>query len=48
MHPNISSAKLLEKSGFQYEGRMRKTTLKDGKWMDDLMYSILNSEFKSK
>jgi RimJ/RimL family protein N-acetyltransferase len=48
MHPNISSAKLLEKSGFQYEGRMRKATLKDGKWMDALMYSILNSEFKSK
>ena len=48
MHPNISSAKLLEKSGFQYAGRMRRTTLKDGKWMDDLIYSILSSEFKSK
>ncbi len=48
MHPNIASAKLLEKSGFKYEGRMRKTTLKKGKWMDDLKYSILNSEFKTK
>ena len=46
MSPNISSAKLLEKSGFQYEGRMRKTTLRKGKWMDDLRYSILSSEFK--
>jgi len=48
MHPNISSAKLLEKSGFQYEGRMRKTITKDGKWMDNLIYSILSSEFKLK
>jgi len=48
MHPNIASAKLLERSGFKYEGRMRKTTLRRGKWMDDLRYSILNSEFKFK
>ena len=46
MHPNITLAKLLEKSGFKYEGRMRKTILRRGKWMDDLRYSILNSEFK--
>ena len=48
MHPNISSVKLLEKSGFQYEGRMRRTTLRKGKWMDDLRYSILSNEFESK
>jgi len=48
MHPNISSAKLLEKSGFQYEGRMRKANLRRGKWLDDLRYSILSSEFKQK
>lgn len=46
MHPNITSAKLLEKLGFKYEGRMRKTTLREGKWMDDLRYSILKEEFK--
>lgn len=46
MHPNISSAKLLEKSGFQYEGRMRKAILRKGKWMDELRYSILSSKFK--
>lgn len=45
-HPNISSAKLLEKLDFQCEGRMRKMILKDGKWMDVLVYSILSSEFK--
>lgn len=48
MHPNISSVKLLEKLSFKYEGRMRMAILKKGKWMDDLRYSILNSEFKSK
>ena len=42
----ISSIKLLEKSNFQYEGRMRRATLRKGKWMDDLRYSILSSEFK--
>jgi len=47
-HPNISSAKLLEKSGFQYEGQMRKAILKNNRWMDYLIYSILSSEFKSK
>ena len=46
MHPNTTSAKLLEKSGFQYEGRMRKTVFRKGKWMDELRYSILKEEFK--
>ena len=46
MHPNISSIKLLEKSSFQYEGRMRKAIFKNDKWMDILRYSILDSEFK--
>ena len=48
MHPNISSAKLLERSGFQYEGTMRKAILRRGKWMDCLSYSVLDCEFKSK
>ena len=47
MHPNIASAKLLEKSGFKYEGRTRKAVLRKGRWMDDLRYSILSNEFKS-
>jgi len=48
MHPNIASAKLLEKSGFKYEGRMRKTIFRRGKWFDDLIYSLLREEFKLK
>lgn len=45
MHPNIASSELLETCGFQYEGRMRKNTLKDGEWLDDLRYSILKEEW---
>lgn len=45
MHPNVASAKLLEKSGFKYEGRCRKTVLTGKNWMDDLIYSILKEEF---
>jgi len=48
MHPNIASAKLLEKSGFKYEGRMRKTTFRKGKWLDDLRYSILREELMTR
>jgi RimJ/RimL family protein N-acetyltransferase len=45
-HPNIASARLLERCGFKYEGRMRKSTFTNGKWMDDLMYAILKEEYK--
>lgn len=38
---NIASVKLLEKSGFKYEGRLRKAVYRNGKWMDYLLYSIL-------
>ena len=48
MHPNIASAGLLEKQGFKYEGRLRKATLREDKWMDELRYSILSNEFKFK
>jgi len=44
LHPNIASAKLLEKSGFRYEGKLRRSTLRRGKWYDDLCYGILKNE----
>jgi len=47
MHPNIASAKLLEKSGFKCEGTMRKSTFRNDKWMDNINYSILSNEFMS-
>lgn len=46
MHPNIASVKLLEKAGFKFEGRMRKSILKDGEWLDELRYSILEEEYR--
>jgi RimJ/RimL family protein N-acetyltransferase len=45
MHPNTASAKLLEKAGFELEGRMRKSVLKDGEWLDELRYSMLEEEY---
>jgi|WetSurMetagenome_2_1015567.scaffolds.fasta_scaffold337891_1 RimJ/RimL family protein N-acetyltransferase len=47
LHPNLASARVLEKAGFRYEGRLRKTTLRYGRWLDDLRYGILKEEFKS-
>jgi RimJ/RimL family protein N-acetyltransferase len=46
MHPNMASMKLLEKAGFKFEGRMRKSVLKDGEWLDELRYSILEEEYR--
>lgn len=46
MHPNIRSAKLLEKCGFHFEGRLRKAKLVRRHWIDDLIYSMLRSEFR--
>ena len=43
---NISSIKVLKKTNFKYEGLMRKTVLKLGKWQNQVMYSMLSSEFK--
>ncbi|MBI2583329.1 MAG: GNAT family N-acetyltransferase [Candidatus Aenigmarchaeota archaeon] len=47
MHPNKRSAELLERCGFRYEGRLRKNTFRNGRWMDDLRYGILREDYKS-
>jgi len=36
---NPASSKVLEKCGFQYEGRLKANVYKDGKVLDQLMYS---------
>ncbi len=43
---NITSARLLEKAGFSYEGRLRKNEFRNKRWCDELRYSILKEEFK--
>jgi RimJ/RimL family protein N-acetyltransferase len=43
---NIASQRVLEKSGFQREGTIRKGMLAWGKWVDLYIYSILREEWK--
>ena len=38
---NLASVRVLEKCGFQFEGRMRKNVIKDGVVLDSLLYAIL-------
>lgn len=38
---NPASARVLEKAGYIYEGRLRKSVLKDGQLIDELVYSII-------
>jgi RimJ/RimL family protein N-acetyltransferase len=45
-HPNTASAKLLEKSGFKLEARLRKIAFHRRQWYDDLCYGILKEEFR--
>jgi ribosomal-protein-alanine N-acetyltransferase len=47
-HPaNIASARVLEKIGMSYEGRIRDHLLVQGAWRDSLSYSILEPEWRS-
>jgi RimJ/RimL family protein N-acetyltransferase len=39
--PNRASARVLEKAGYQLEGRMRHSTIKDGKILDQLLYAYV-------
>ncbi len=41
---NTGSVRILEKSGFKLEGRMREERYRYGKWHDALRYGILESE----
>jgi len=46
MHLNLTSARMLEKAGFTFEGRLRKNFMQHGQWLDELRYGILKEEFK--
>ena len=41
---NPASARVLEKAGFQLEGRLRRAVIKDGDHTDLLLYGLLRSE----
>jgi RimJ/RimL family protein N-acetyltransferase len=36
---NPASARVLEKAGFVFEGRLRKNVIKDGQILDSLLYA---------
>ncbi|MCI0336516.1 MAG: GNAT family N-acetyltransferase [Acidobacteria bacterium] len=38
---NPASMRVLEKAGFQFEARLRKGVTKEGKTMDDFLYSVV-------
>lgn len=41
---NPASARVLEKAGFAFEGRLRKNAFKDGEVLDSLMYAVVQGE----
>lgn len=44
---NKSSARVLEKCGYQLEGRLRKAAIKDGKVVDELLYAKIRDELST-
>ncbi len=43
---NPASARVLEKAGYQLEGRLRKHAHKDGMFVDEFIYGILREEWQ--
>ncbi|HKG45301.1 MAG TPA: GNAT family protein [Pyrinomonadaceae bacterium] len=41
---NGASARVLEKAGYQFEGRLRKSVTKEGQTIDQLMYAIIREK----
>lgn len=41
---NLASARVLEKAGLRYEGRLRGNVVARGRRRDSLMYAILRSD----
>lgn len=41
---NAASARVLEKAGYVFEGRLRKSIIKDGKIADKLLYACVKDE----
>lgn len=44
---NIPAQKLLEKTGFQCEGTLRRVSFRDGRYCDLKIYSVLREEYQS-
>ena len=46
LHPNLHSIRLLQSAGFRYEGRIRKSVLKEGSWFDELIFALVDEDFR--
>jgi len=44
MEWNLASIRVIEKAGYQFEGRRRKAVTKDGQTIDDLLYAIIRDD----
>ncbi|TIC98784.1 putative N-acetyltransferase YoaA [Colletotrichum higginsianum] len=44
---NAASRRLLEKSGFVFEGRLRRAVVRDGVVMDELVYSLIRADLST-
>ena len=45
---NGASARVLEKAGYLFEGVLRRSAIKDGKVLDQLMYAITDEQLRGK
>jgi RimJ/RimL family protein N-acetyltransferase len=45
---NVASQQVLEKTGFEKEGTMRKRFFSNGEWKDTVMFSILRRMERTK
>lgn len=44
---NAASRRVLEKLGFQYEGRLRQRALEKGRFVDECFYALLREEYEA-
>jgi RimJ/RimL family protein N-acetyltransferase len=44
---NPASMRVLEKAGYKLEGRLRKSVIKDGQILDQMVYAMLKDELTS-
>jgi ribosomal-protein-alanine N-acetyltransferase len=44
---NMASSKVLEKCGFKLEGHLREHEIFEGRYLDSLIYGLLNREYRS-
>jgi [ribosomal protein S5]-alanine N-acetyltransferase len=41
---NLASVRVLEKAGYRYEGRLRRSAIKDGVVLDQVLYAVTDED----